>query len=169
MVDAVGCERGGVLKEPRVNLERLGGGVYRGEIETLVCVDVESAWRRLSRLDELSTLIPFCEHSSAVIKEENVYELAIRVGLPWPFPQVRYVVRSELDEEQRIVSWTRISGNLTRNDGSLQFREVDAESCLARYECTVGVGFTVPRIGERVMEAWILPRVITNMTRRLER
>lgn len=156
----------GELK-PNVKLQRLGNGEYAGQIDAHVPNSADVAWQRISDLDHLYQIIPFCEHSTTKKIDEDSCELTIRVGLPWPFPQVRYVVKSILDHEKRQVSWTRISGNLKRNDGLLRFEALSDKSCRAYYECTVGVGFHVPRIGEKVMQSFILPQVIKKLVKKL--
>jgi hypothetical protein len=153
--------------KPHVRLARLGNGEYAGKIDAIVPCHADVAWGRLSKLDELYKIIPFCEHSTTKMLDEKSCELTVRVGLPWPFPQVRYVVRSELDHELRQVSWTRISGNLKRNDGLLRFAHIDNMSCQAFYECTIGVGFHVPKLGEKVMERLILPHVMRTFVENL--
>lgn len=155
--------------KPNVMLQRLGNGEYAGKIDAFVPNSAELAWSRISDLDNLYQIIPFCEHSTTKKLDENSCELSIRVGLPWPFPQVHYVVKSTLDHERRQVSWTRISGNLKRNDGLLRF-EPHPESengCRAYYECTIGVGFHVPRLGEKAMQKFILPQVIKRLVKKL--
>ncbi|MDF1660524.1 MAG: SRPBCC family protein [Planctomycetota bacterium] len=153
--------------KPDVKLVRLGNGEYAGKIEAQVPNSAEIAWSRISDLDNLYQIIPFCEHSTTKKIDENSCELTIRVGLPWPFPQVRYVVRSTLDHDLRQVSWTRISGNLKRNDGLLRFDTISDKSCRAYYDCTIGVGFHVPRLGEKVMQKFILPQVIKKLVKKL--
>jgi hypothetical protein len=153
--------------KPDIHLARLGNGEYSGKIVALVPCHADTAWARLSVLEKLHEIIPFCEHSTTRPIDKKSCELTIRVGLPWPFPQVRYVVRSELDQRLRQVSWTRISGNLKRNDGSLRFAYVDKERCHAIYECVIGVGFHVPRIGEKAMQKFILPHVMRNFIKNL--
>lgn len=155
---------------PSVELTRLGRGEYHGDIRVIVPCHADRAWARLRRLDALHEIIPFCDSSRAEeIEDELAVRLAIKVGLPRPFPGVHYVVRAELDEDARSVSWTRVSGNLKKNEGSLGFEPISAKRCEARYQCLVAVGFPVPRLAETIMQRLVLPRVMKKLVLRLAR
>lgn len=148
-------------------LRRHGDGLYEAKISRFVMTPASQAWAKMSDLDNLDSVIPLCEKSEAEAIDENRYKLSIQVGLPWPIPKIHYVVTSTLDQQIRQISWTVISGNLKRNDGTLRFDEQDEYSCFVHYSCIVGTGFYVPRFAEKLVEALVIPRVSAGLIKNL--
>ncbi len=64
------------------------------------------------------------EFDSKVLKEElNQITLDMTLDLPWPFQDLKSVLLIDFDKERGHARWKLISGNLRRNDGTIEVEQ----------------------------------------------